>query len=124
MRSRDLNQTAAIVKLRQEHPEMPSKEMAVIIGVSKSTINYHLRMAGYTRWSIDYAVRNAKPKKYNKLRKPADSQVKDRAGWCKCLGHCGQTFFSPDKINIRICPFCTQRNRGGTDETYTVHLYG
>lgn len=49
--------------------------------------------------------------------------VKRNAGEVKCLGGCGKTFASPDRLRIRICPLCKHRHQNDAlPSTYALHL--
>ena len=46
----------------------------------------------------------------------------EAAGWCRCLGGCGKTFLSPDRLRIRVCPVCKRKNAGKTGDVGEFHL--
>lgn len=57
------------------------------------------------------------------VRRKSRGLVKLNVGEVKCLGGCGKTFHSPDRLRIRICPECKKRHRqGGLPSTYALAL--
>jgi hypothetical protein len=57
------------------------------------------------------------------VRRKSRGLVKRHAGEVKCLGGCGKTFASPDRLRIRICPVCKKRHRQDALPTnYALHL--
>lgn len=51
-------------------------------------------------------------------------KAKPEITWVKCLGGCGGTFQSPDRMRIRVCPKCKARPawRNETGATHTLTL--
>lgn len=44
-------------------------------------------------------------------------------GVVKCLGGCGKEFLSPDRLRIRVCKVCKQRNANvGLPDSATLYL--
>lgn len=54
------------------------------------------------------------------IRKSIAHQDAGAGGRVRCLGGCGQTFLSPDRCRIRVCPVC-KKHRSREDVFSTEH---
>ena len=105
-------------------------KISVALKRSQSGILYYLRrMAGQ---KIEPRRRSATPPKAKSVATPPAAigrqshglNLKRFSGLVKCLGGCGGTFQSPDRMRIRICQGCKERQRkaGIPAAGYTLHL--
>jgi hypothetical protein len=44
---------------------------------------------------------------------PKAPKANDLAGKVRCLGGCNKLFLSPDRLRIRVCPYCKKVQREG-----------
>ncbi len=101
-----------ITQRRTRIPFKPEEDRLMLelrtLGASYEAIARHLQRGGASSVKSRVAkllgLPPPPPKALSRLQTPAEP-----GGIVRCLGGCGQTFASPDRCRIRICPNCKKR---------------
>lgn len=99
-------QKKEIIALKREKPSLSNPDIAVMYGVSKSTINTVLKAADMGKGSVWWeksgkaCMKKSRPHEVIHGHEP-----KGKSEYVTCLD-CGRKFLSPDKRLIRICYRC------------------
>ncbi len=87
--------------------------LRLLLGLPKSPS----AVKGYVRPSLPHNEERKNGKQEDLAdQKRTIQKARSMAGVCKCLGGCGKTFLSPDRLRIRVCPVCKKREAWKTGD--------
>lgn len=90
--------------------KLPGEEIAQRVQLRTQTVH---NIISYLRECLGEHIiprRHATPDGENRASYRTNAMYGDRAGHVRCLGGCGETFYSPDRCRIRICANCKRKN--------------